>query len=113
MNQIEKLSDDLCRNISDFLIPLQTTRIVKRDAYEAVDQSARMLARALKGSSLVPKALLNELYVTVQILRAEAPYVKGEKAILESMANQIEMTFSLILKDEAHEDRLPGVPRVI
>jgi hypothetical protein len=113
MNEIDQVADELRKNITNFIVPLQTTRVVRADAFEAINRSARTLARILRGSPLVQKSLLNELFVTAQILRAEAPYLKGESAKLSGMADQIETTFALILKGEAHEDRVPGVPRVI
>lgn len=99
--------------VSNFLIPLQTTRVVKREAFEELAASVKALAKQLKGHDLVPKSLLNEIYGTMQALRNEAPYFKGEAATLEDMANQLEMTLGLILIGESHEDRVPGVPRII
>lgn len=99
--------------VSNFLIPLQTTRVLKRDAFETLAAESKGLAKQLKGHDLVPKALLNEIYGTMQVLRNEAPYFKGETATLEDMANQLEMTLGLIFIGESHEDRVPGVPRIV
>jgi len=99
--------------VSNLLIPLQTVRVLKRDAFEELDASVRLLAKELKDHELVPKSLLNEVYGTMQVLRNEAPYFKGDKVIIEEMANQLEMTLGLILIGESHEDRAPGVPRII
>lgn len=113
MMDINSIGEKLSKNIGEFLVSIQTTRAVNRDAFEVIDQSAQQLARALKGVDLVPKALLNELHVTAKVLRAEAPYIKAGSPTLEEMANRIEMTFDLILRGECHDDRKPGVPRVI
>lgn len=91
--------------VSKFLIPLQTTREIKRDAFEELSAAIKALAKALKGHDLVPKSLLNEVYGSMQ--------VKGETAMLEDMANQLEMSLGLILIGESHEDRVPGVPRIV
>lgn len=99
--------------VSNFLIPLQTTRVLKRDAFEELAASVKLLTQQLKGHDLVPKSLLNEIYGTVQVLRNEAPYFKGESPTLEDMANQLEMSLGLILIGESHEDRVPGVPRIV
>jgi hypothetical protein len=100
-------------SVSNFLIPLQTTRVVKREAFEELSISVKTLAKQLKGHSLVPKFLLNEIYKTMQILRNEAPYFKEESEVLTDMANQLEMTLGLILIGESYEDRVPGIPRII
>ncbi|WP_218008509.1 hypothetical protein, partial [Janthinobacterium agaricidamnosum] len=72
-----------------------------------------LLARLLKNSELISKSLLNELHTAAKILRAEAPFVKGKSATLVKMAEQLELTFDLILRGECHNDRISGVPRVI
>jgi len=99
--------------VSNFLIPLHTTRVVKREAFEELAVAVKTLAKQLKGHDLVPKSLLNEVYGTMQALRNEVPYFKGETAALEDMANQLEMSLGLILIGESHEDRVPGSPRII
>jgi hypothetical protein len=111
--QIESTASDLREAISDFLIPFQTTRVVKRDAFQRMHGHAQELMRLLKGTEMVSKFLLNELFTVPLVIRAESPYFKDERQELEEMANQIELCFSLILKGEAPEDRVPGVPRVI
>ena len=99
--------------VTKFLVPLQTTRIIRRDAFEELSNAVRALARALKGHDLVPKSLLNEIYTTMQVLRNEAPHFRGETAALEDMANQLEVILGLVLVGESPDDRVPGVPRTI
>ena len=109
----EQLDGALRIAVVNFLTPLQTTRIIKHDAFEILISAAKELARALKGHEFVSKSLLNELYRSVGILRSEAPYFKDETAVLEKMANQLDLTIALILMNESPEDRIPGVPRII
>ena len=93
--------------------PLQTTRLLKREAFEDLEKLVRQLSKELKDHDLVPKSLLNKIYSSIQVLRNESPYIKGETTTLESMASQLEMSLALILIGETREDRVPGVPRVL
>lgn len=99
--------------VSNFLVPLLTTRVVKKDAFEELAASAEMLAKLLKGHDLVPKSLLREIYGSIGSLRNEAPYFKEQSATLVDMSNKLEWTYYLILIGECNEDRVPGVPRII
>jgi hypothetical protein len=99
--------------ISSFLVPLQTTKALNRNAFLTLNRVVETLAQALKGSDCVSKSVLNELYVTIQVMRAEAPYVKGETAAIQEMAAKLEYCFALILRNESPSDRVPGVPRLI
>lgn len=110
---IEEIGNKLKEAITNFLVPLQTVKIVKSEAFEILRQQAEALALSLKDVESVPKHLLNELYVTIQIIRNEAPYAKGEKALLEQMAAKLEMCFALILRNEVSTERKPGVPRIM
>jgi hypothetical protein len=112
MNNVEMLGEELREAITQFIVPLQTTRTVNQLAFDKLEHAARLLAAKLKGSDLVSKSLLKELYATAGIIRAEAPYIKGETAKLEKMAGQIQMIFDVILWGESCDDRKPGVPRV-
>ena len=96
-----------------FLVPLQTTRVIDRAAFEELFQAVKSLATELKRHDLLPKALLNEVHTTSKVLRNEAPYFRGETTELEGMANKLELVFNLILLGEGMEDRVPGVPRII
>jgi len=112
MRDVGAIGSELRKAIFEFILPLQTTRIVDREAFDRLDQSARSLAVVLKGNDLLPRALLNDLHVAGRVIRREAPYIKGESRNLEEMADRLEMTFDLILLGESHEDRTPGVPRI-
>ena len=104
---------ELKEAITDFLVPLQTTRVIKQDAFERLHSSAKEICRQLKGNQLVPKSLLNEIYVTALVIKTEQSHFEDRAALLEEMSHQLEMCFILILKDESPEDRQPGVPRII
>jgi hypothetical protein len=96
-----------------FFFPLQTTRVLNREAFEDLENMVRQLSKELKNHNLVPKSLLNKIYSSMQILRNEAPYFKGETTTLENMANQLETSLGLILIGETRDDRTPGVPRIL
>lgn len=113
MNDIEILGNNLREAISQFVAPLQTSRVVDREAFHKIDHLAQLLAGKLKDNDLLSKSLLNELYLTAKVIRAEAQYIKGESTSLGEMADRIEMIFSLILRGESCDDRKPGVPRIV
>ena len=108
--EIERLDSALRDAISKSFVPLQTTRTINREAFDELNTTANKLAKALKGHVFISKSLLNELYESIQILRNEAVYFKDEKAFLEEIADQLELTFGLILIDQCHEDRIPAGP---
>ena len=110
---IQAIADELREAITGFVVPLQTTKVLNRDAFAVLNQLCEKLAHALKGTDLVSKSLLNELYVTIQVIRAEAPYVRGETSLLQEMAAKLEYCFALILRNESPADRVPGVPRIM
>ena len=112
-SEIEHLDAALREAISKSFIPLQTTRVIKREAFDKLNSIAKKLAKALKSHAFISKSLLYEIYGSIGILRNEAPYFKIEKDFLEEVANQLELTLGLILIDESHEDRIPGKPRII
>jgi hypothetical protein len=113
LSEIGRLEDRLRDELGRFLLAIQTERVVDLNALQKVDHEAADIARHLKGEALVPKSLLRELRFGIKILRAEAPYVRGETSRLNDLADKLEMTFDLILLDESYEDRVPGVPRVL
>jgi hypothetical protein len=112
MTDPESLQNQFTTDLGELLLAVQTARAVPREAFDRVERQSRELARVLKGHALIRKSLLNEMRVAIKILRAEAAAAGGQAA-LTAMADKLEMTFDLILKNESHEDRIPGVPRVI
>lgn len=112
MSDIDIISSELRKNITNFIVPVQTATVINEDAFEELNKSAIMLAKTLKGTELIPKSLLKELLVTFRILYAEASYIKEHAEQLESMAAQLETIFNLIIFNECPDDRKPGVPRI-
>jgi len=117
MKKIEEITEfhgsGIREAITTFLVPLQATKIIKKDAFEELVNAINALAQALKGHDFVSKSLLDEIYTTIRVLRNEAPHFHSETAVLENMADQLEMLFALILIGETPNDRTPGVPRII
>lgn len=111
MRSVEEIAADLRQDITDFIVPIQTTKAVDTSKFERLERHASEAARTLKGSEQLPRFLLNELYVSMKVLRAEAPYCRSHQ--LDLMADRIEMVFGLILRGESPDDRRPGVPRVM
>jgi hypothetical protein len=111
MSQVEQVGKELCRHIVEFLLPLQTTREIKTDVFEKVDQTSREFARLLKGSEVIPRIPFKELYSAARVLEAEAQY-SGNPDLVGEMAAKLHMTADLIVWGECHEDRRPGIPRI-
>lgn len=109
-DQIEKAAASFRKAISNAIVPLQTVRTVKADEFARLEKSAAELATLLKGRDLVSKSLLNEYFVSAQILRNEAPHCGGDRARIEGIAQRIEYYLGLILKDESPMQRVPSVP---
>ena len=113
MTDTDRVEEELRQAITRSLVPLQTGRTVDAGAFGELERLARLVAVQLKGQQRVRKSLLNELYVSARIIRAEAPYIKGHTEALVQIANRLETVFGLILRDESPDDRKPGVPRII
>ncbi|MGE7955218.1 hypothetical protein ACQKQA_01240 [Pseudomonas sp. NPDC089530] len=113
MNDLDLLQKSFRQKIGDFLLAVQTTKTISSQAFQEIDAQSKLLARLLKDKELISKSLLNELYTAARILRAEAPFAKDQQAALVKMAEQLELTFDLILRGECPSDRVSGVPRVI
>jgi hypothetical protein len=113
MNDLDLAQESFRLKVGDFLLSVQTMKAINPQAFLEVDAQARLLARLIKDKELISKSLLNELHMAARILRAEAPFIKDQQATLVKMAEQLELTFDLILRGECHSDRVPGVPRVI
>lgn len=109
---MEQLDSQIRAAASKLLIPLQTTRAVEPEAFAELAALTKTFAGALRDRDMVSKSLLNEIYTTIRVLRNEAPH-HTEPSVLVGMADQLEMTFSLILLGETPADRTPGIPRII
>ncbi|WP_322966414.1 hypothetical protein [Sphingomonas fuzhouensis] len=113
MTEAETIFEHLKDGLGAFLLKIQTVRVLDEAAFERIDADARRLAQELKNQALVPKAMLNEIRTATKMLQAEAPYMRAEQSMMLDMASKLEMTFDLILLGEDHNDRIPGVPRII
>ncbi|WP_139236823.1 hypothetical protein [Rugamonas rubra] len=113
MNDLEFVQEDFKEKVGSFILAVQTMKIVDYKVAQDVVCQSKLLARLLKDKELVSKSILNELYTAARMLRTEAPFIKGHSDALVEMAEQLELTFYLILRGECHDDRVSGVPRVI
>jgi len=113
MTDLDRAQRRFKEKVGELLLSIQTIRTIDTLAFNEVDTQARLVALLLKGSEFVSKSLLNEFHMASRILRAEAPYFKDKSDILVKMADQLDLTFDLILRGECHGDRVPGVPRII
>lgn len=111
MSDLQRVGEQMCRQIQDFVIPLQTEKDIREHAFEMLDKTSRQWAFLLKGSQAIPRAPFKELYSAARVLEAEAPYT-GNPSLVLQMASALHMTADLIIWGECHEDRVPGVPRV-
>ena len=111
MKSVQEIEEELKLKITQAVVPIQTKRPVDATLVRGLVTTAGELATTLKGRDMMPRTVLNELYVLIQILRAEAPH--GDTDLLNGTADQLEHTFALILRGETPADRHPGVPRVV
>jgi hypothetical protein len=111
LSEIDRVGEEMCRHIFEFLLPLQTTKELNEERFELIDQSSRLFAKLLKGSAFIPRTHFKELYSAARTLEAEAPYARDPAAV-NGMANKLHMTADLIVWGECHEDRVPGKPRI-
>lgn len=113
MNPIEIAARRFSESAFDAILPIQTMKGVSRPKLEMLHDATCSLTTALKGKAEISKALLNEVYSTIQVIRDEAPHQKADQEYLESLANRLEYCFGLILLGEDHSDRKHGIPRII
>lgn len=69
MKTIDEVGERLCASITRLLVPLQTERRLHADVFEDLDRAAKDLERLLRASEALPRKLMNEIYVTLTILR--------------------------------------------
>lgn len=112
MNNIEDVAAELRSSGAELVMALQSTKEIKRQAFERLDNASRELATLLRGSEQLPRQIVNDLYITAKILENEAPYSKDHE-LVSHMARELYMTFDIILLGESHEDYRSGVPRAV
>lgn len=106
-----ELAAEIRQTISDFLIPLRTTKIIRTNDFERLHALGVELLHTCKGNDRVSKSLTYELYATRGMIDAEIPFHK-EKQQLQEMSSRLSMIFDLLLIGEVPEDRIPGRPRI-
>ena len=111
MSSIESVAAELRSSGAELVLSLQTSKKIKQQAFERLDNASRELARLLRRSEQLRRRIVNDLYITAKILENEAPYSKNS-VLVSQMAFALYMTFDLILVGESHDDRPPGVMRV-
>jgi hypothetical protein len=107
-----QLTDELKRHLADVVNGVQEAKEVRTAAYEQVELLSKELTAMLKGRELLPRRTLLVLDMAANTLENEAPYAK-QPARVTAMADAIRKTLGLVLRGEAHEDRKPGVPRIV
>lgn len=106
-----ELATEIRQAVSDFLIPLRTTKVIKSDDFERLHTLGVELLHTYKGNDRVSKSLIYEFYATRGMIDSEIPYHK-EKQQLQEMSARLSMIFDLLLIGEVPEDRIPGKPRI-
>lgn len=101
------------KELGNFLLQIQTARTLDVQGFERLDVDCKKLAYELKSQPFVPKAVLWEIRAAAKIMRAESKYIEKERDVINGMADRLEWTFDLILLGESHDDRTPGVPRIV
>lgn len=99
----------------DVVNGVQDGKEIRRSAFERTEQLSKQLTALLKGQELLPRYILLELSQAANVLQNEASYMPttGDKQEALRMANAIQLTLDLILRGENHDDRHPGISRII
>lgn len=107
--------EELERQMFDVVNGVQDGKEIRTMSFDQTEQLSRQLTTLLKGHEMLPRYILLRLSQATTILQNKAPYMQSAAEQQEAvrMANAIQMTSSLILRGECHDDRRPGVPRII
>ncbi len=110
MINVDGVAAELRSSGAELVMSLQSTKEIKVQAFECLNNASKELARLLRGAEQLPRQIVNDLYVTAKILESEAECSRDSE-LVRQMASELYMTFDLILLGESHEDRTPGIPR--
>jgi hypothetical protein len=115
LEDIRSVFERLERHMFDVVNGVQDGKEIRRAAFEQTEQLSRQLTALLNGHELLSRSILLQLSQTVTVLQNEAPYMPTNADQQEAlrMANVLRGTLDLILKGECHDDRRPGIPRII
>ncbi|MCI4645066.1 MAG: hypothetical protein MRY64_09805 [Hyphomonadaceae bacterium] len=99
--------------LSRLLQRLDVAQDIDVHAIERFESASREFTKQVKGELFIPKLVLWMMRSAMKTLRAEAQYAPNKQKAMLEIADDLEMTFDLVLLGEDHSDRIPGVPRVI
>jgi hypothetical protein len=115
IEEIGQVFEQLARHMFDVVNGVQDGKEIRKAAFERTEQLSKQLTTLLKGHELLPRHILLQLNQAGNVLQNEASYMPTAADQQEAlrMANAIQLTSYLILKGESHDDRQPGIPRII
>jgi hypothetical protein len=108
-----EMEEELRAAVTEFLVPLPTTRVINQAAFDRLRRAAVGYAERMRTVDKLSKSILREIHASAKIILAEAPFFGDQSATLQAMAGELQKTFDLILIGEAPGDRKPGVPRIL
>lgn len=111
LSERDHVAVEMLRYLSDVCNGVQEAKEVRSNAFNAAHVLGRELARLFKGSDMLPRTLLAALYGAAAMLENEAPYCPDPSRVI-AMADAIRQTFGCLISGKAHDDSLPGVPRI-
>lgn len=115
IDEINAVFKDLERYMFDVVNGVQDGKEIRASAFERTEQLSKQLTALLKGHELIPRYILERLSQAASILQNEASHMPttAEQQKAHQMATAIMTTSNLIIGGECHDDRRPGVPRII
>ena len=103
--------DSLKENVSKFLYPIKMGGNVDINAYKQLLLTLDEITRVFKHEDLIPKRLLSEICLTAEGVSSESHNIKNYD--LNSMAEEIESKFNLLLSGKTPEDVKPVIGRIV
>lgn len=103
--------DSLKENVSKFLYPIKMGGNVDINAYKQLLLTLDEITRVFKHEDLIPKRLLSEICLTAEGVSSESHNIKDYD--LNSMAEEIESKFNLLLSGKTPEDVKPVIGRIV
>lgn len=115
IGEVHSVFDELQIHMFDVVNGVQDGKEIRASAFERTEELSRQLTKLLKDHEFLPRYVLLKLSQAAAILENEASYMPtiAEQQEAVRMANAIQVTSSLILRGECHDDRRPGIPRII
>jgi hypothetical protein len=115
IEEIRAAFEQLECHMFDVVNGVQEGKEIRKAAFERTEQLSKQLTTLLKGHELLPRYILLKLNQAGNILQNEASYMSTTADQQEAlrMASAIQLTSYWILKGECHDDRRPGILRII